>query len=34
MEAYTDDQVILRTNSEGSGEDEQCILELQAQGLE
>jgi hypothetical protein len=33
-EAYTDDQVVLRTNSEGSAEDEQSILELQTQGLE
>lgn len=33
MGTYTDDQVILRTNGEGSGE-EKSFLELQTQGLE
>lgn len=33
METYTDDQVIFRTNVEGSGE-EKSFLELQTQGFE
>jgi len=33
MGTYTDDQVIFRTNVEGSGE-EKSFLELQTQGLE